>query len=99
MSEGFLPVKEVGGSMAVTLCPRCGLKYYYGELKQDPNTKVWMCEGCVDIYDPWRLPARHAENITLLRPRPDISVAEDGGWLTTEDGSPLTTENGDMIDG
>ena len=70
MSHGYLPVKT-SGSAAIAICPRCHFKRYYDEMRQDPNTKVYMCGSCIDIYDPWRLPARPPEKISLEHPRKD----------------------------
>lgn len=66
----YLPVRTKG-SAAIAVCPRCKFKVYYDSLVKDPNTQVWMCPDCVDIYDPWRLPARKTEDISLQHPRPD----------------------------
>jgi hypothetical protein len=71
----YLPVKEVGGSVAIATCYRCGMKRYYGDLEKDPNNQNYFCKhGCIDIYDPWRLPARQAEDISLHHPRPDTTL-------------------------
>ncbi len=59
-------------------------KVQYDDLRQDPNTKVWVCESCVDLYDPWRLPARNPENISLDHPRPDSDMGfPPFTWNTT----------------
>lgn len=75
----YLEVKEVGGSMAVAVCYRCQKKIYAGELKKDPNNQNFYCPECIDIYDPWRLPARRAEDISVQHPRPDDAI-EGGPW-------------------
>ena len=75
MSDGFLPVKAVGGSMSIAYCGRCAKKVYYGELQKDPNNEGMYCPDCVDLLDPWRLPARRTEDITLQHPRPDEALA------------------------
>lgn len=94
MSRGLLPIS--GGVAAVAICPRCHFKVQYDSLRQDPNTKVWVCEQCVDIYDPWRLPARAPENITLEHPRSEQAL-QDGVeapvLVTTEDEEVLDTES------
>ena len=66
----YLPV-NLKGSAAIATCPRCTFKMQHDDMVQDPNTKVWMCKECADLYDPWRLPARPPENISLRHPRPD----------------------------
>lgn len=70
----YLPVRTKG-SAAIAICYRCGFKKYMDDLRKDPNNNQWYCKDCVDLYDPWRLPARQAENISLDHPRPDIPLA------------------------
>ncbi len=66
----YLPVRTQG-KVAIAICPRCNFKAQYDDLVQDPNNKLWVCKDCCDVYDPWRLPARQAEDIALAHPRPD----------------------------
>ena len=73
MSNLYLPVRT-SGSAAIAVCYRCQRKVYYDELKQDPNNKQYFCRDCVDEFDPWRLPARQAEDISLSHPRPDVDL-------------------------
>lgn len=70
MSNLYLPVNK-NGTAAIAVCPRCKFKVQYVDLRQDPNNKNWYCKDCVDAYDPWRLPARNPEDITLQHPRKD----------------------------
>ena len=70
MSGLYLPV-NAKGSAAIAICPRCKFKVQYDSLKKDPNNGNFYCPDCVDIFDPWRLPARVPEDITLQHPRPD----------------------------
>lgn len=79
MKTHYLPAKTVGGSMAIAVCNRCQQKVYYGDLKKDPNNFNYYCKDCVDIYDPWRLPARQAEDVSLQHPRPDDKITP-GAW-------------------
>lgn len=66
----YLPV-NLKGSAAIAICYRCARKVQYDELRKDPNNNNYYCRECVDLYDPWRLPARQAEDISLQHPRPD----------------------------
>lgn len=66
----YLPVNLKGRS-SIAICPRCTKKVQYDELQKDPNNKNWYCKDCVDLYDPWRLPARKTEDISLTHPRKD----------------------------
>jgi hypothetical protein len=59
--------------VAIAICDRCRMKRAYTDLVSDPNsTGLRVCIfGCVDKYDPYRLPARTTEDISLRHPRPD----------------------------
>lgn len=59
-----------GGPVAI--CDRHHGKVYLSTLiadRQSPGLRV--CPDCADDMDPWRLPARRSETITLQYPRPD----------------------------
>ena len=71
----YLPV-SAKGSVAIAVCPRCQKKMQYADLKKDPNNGNYYCGECVDLYDPWRLPARRTEEIGLQHPRPDVKLEE-----------------------
>ena len=64
------------GTVAIAICPRCNFKYQYDALVVDPNNKIRVCKDCCDIYDPWRLPARKSEDISLQHPRPDTELTQ-----------------------
>ena len=70
----YLPV-STKGSAAIAVCDRCKLKFHYDELRPDGNSPgLRVCKDCCDVKDPWRLPARQTENITLRYPRPDENL-------------------------
>ncbi len=75
-----MPRWLVGGSntgIAIAVCDRCKMKRFLSELGPDPNSpglRVCILRGCVDQYDPWRLPARVPEKIQLDFPRPDVNL-------------------------
>lgn len=57
---------------AIAICPRCKFKRKYVDLKLDPNTMQMVCKfDCVDLYDPYRLPPKRPDDITLQYPRPE----------------------------
>lgn len=61
-----------GGNVALAVCPRCHFKRQYTDLRKDPNDGNWYCKfDCVDLKDPWRLPPRRTEDISLEHARPD----------------------------
>lgn len=54
----------------------------YDDLNPDKNAPgLRVCRGCSDNLDPWRLPARMSENITLRFPRPDAPLTGADGLI------------------
>jgi len=77
---------EGNALIAIFICDRCKMKRAIIEAMPDPNFPgLKVCQqGCADQKDPYRLPARKTERITLQFPRPDVSVATyDSALLTT----------------
>jgi hypothetical protein len=70
--------------IAIAVCDRCKMKRPHAVMRSDPNFPgLQVCnEGCADNFDPYRLPARKTERITIRFPRPDVSVALDPNNLT-----------------
>lgn len=63
---------NTGSNVAIAVCMRCHFKRQYTDLRQDPNNQNWYCKyGCIDALDPWRLPPRRTEDISLQHARPD----------------------------
>lgn len=72
----YLPV-STKGSVAIAICDRCKQKVPATELRPDGNSPgLLVCQdpGCWDQKDPYRLPARKTENISLRHPRPDVPL-------------------------
>lgn len=68
----WLPHND-GPNIATAYCQRCTHKRQYADLRQDPNDLNYYCRfGCIDIFDPWRLPTRTTENISLEHARPQL---------------------------
>lgn len=72
-------------TLAIAICDRCRMKRPSSDLRPDPNFPgLKVCgQNCADEKDPYRLPARKTERITLQYPRPDVSVATNPNGLTT----------------
>lgn len=63
-------------TLGIALCARCSRKFYLDELFSDPNSPGMMvCRDDLDVLDPYRLPPREADNITLPFVRPDTSIS------------------------
>ena len=67
---------EGNASIGIFICDRCKMKRAIVEAMPDPNFPgLKVCQqGCADQKDPYRLPARKTERITLLYPRPDVPL-------------------------
>lgn len=76
---------EGNASLAIFICDRCKMKRAIDEAMPDPNFPgLKVCQqGCADQIDPYRLPARKTEKISLRYPRPDVSVAVDPSDIVT----------------
>lgn len=96
--------------IAIAVCDRCKMKRPHAVMRSDPNFPgLQVCnEGCADEFDPYRLPARKTEKITIRFPRPDVSVAVDpndlvtddqGDWTISTEGNTDTPENNGNLDG
>jgi len=70
--------------IAIAVCDRCKMKRPHAVMRNDPNFPgLRVCnEGCADELDPYRLPARKTERITIRFPRPDVSIALNPNNLT-----------------
>lgn len=63
-------------TLGIGICDRCRRKFSLEELSSDPNSPgLRVCRDDRDQLDPYRLPARQTENITLRFPRPDEPLA------------------------
>lgn len=94
--------------IAIFICDRCKMKRAHSEARNDPNFPgLLVCgQGCADEKDPYRLPARKTEKITIRFPRPDVSVATDpnnlitGGYggaiISTEGNISNPSDNGNL---
>ena len=73
-------------SLSVFICDRCKMKRPYSDMRPDGNIPaIKVCsESCSDEWDPYRLPARQPEKITIRFPRPDLDIAVYDDALTTD---------------
>lgn len=93
-------------SYGIGVCARCWKKFFIDELYSDPNSPgLKVCKDDLDDYDPYRLPARRTEDVTLPFYRPDEPLTEGGpvpneitlaGIRTTLDGDLRVTPDGDL---
>ena len=83
----------------IGICARCSGKFPLAELSPDPNSPgLLVCAEDLDLLDPYRLPARVTEDITLPFVRPDVpldnrATVELFLIATEEPGIVITTEN------
>ena len=75
-------------TLGIGICDRCGFKFPLGQLFSDPNYPgLKVDKECLDLLDPYRLPARETENVTLLFVRPDTPIDVDVLAIYTPDAS------------
>lgn len=61
------------------VCARCWQKFSLEDLYSDPNSPgLKVCIDDLDDYDPYRLPARRTEDVTLRFYRPDEDLSTGG---------------------
>jgi hypothetical protein len=73
-------------SIAIAICDRCKRKFSITELMSDPNSPgLRVCREDVDNLDPYRLPQRQPDQITLAFVRPDAPLNSDPAGLVSED--------------
>jgi hypothetical protein len=88
---------------AVGLCDRCHRRFPLHELLEDGNLPgLRVCRDDWDELDPYRLPARQTENITLPFVRPDVPIAVQPVvlatfYILTEGSDPIITEDDDNL--
>jgi len=72
--------------LSIAICDRCKMKRAYSEIIPDGNIPALrVCQnGCSDQFDPYRLPARQPEKITIRFPRPDADIAVYNDAITTD---------------
>jgi len=79
----------------VGICGRCSRKFSLDDLYSDPNYPgLKVCKVDVDDYDPYRLPARQPEKISLLFARPDTPIETNPAGLITENGEQFLINEG-----
>lgn len=62
-------------TLTVAVCDRCHFRRKLVDLVSDPNAPgLRVCVTCADEFDPWRLPARAQDKITIEYPRPDVPL-------------------------
>lgn len=93
-------------TFGIGICDRCKEKMSLEDLFPDPNAPgLRVCLQCRDVFDPYRLPARVAENISLPFTRPDEPLTNDPDsdvlafvlGVGADDELALGTESGEAI--
>lgn len=64
----------------IGICGRCSRTFVLSKLRSDPNIPgLMVCEDDLDALDPYRLPARTPDQITLPFVRPDVRIEIPSG--------------------
>lgn len=73
-------------TLGIGLCDRCSRKMSLTQLMSDPNSPgLRVCREDLDQLDPYRLPPRQPDTITLPFVRPDAPLYSNPDGLVTED--------------
>jgi hypothetical protein len=90
----------------VGICARCSCKFSLEDLYSDPNSPgLKVCRDDIDQYDPYRLPPRQPDDLTLPFYRPDEPLDAGGpipnttslfGVRATEGGNLRVTAGGNL---
>lgn len=82
-------------TLGIGICDRCRRKFSLDDLSSDPNSPgLKVCAADKDLYDPYRLPPRKADDITLRFVRPDVDIATSPSGIITEDGDYFLFDGG-----
>jgi len=83
-------------TLGIGVCDRCNRKMSLEDLYSDPNSPgLRVCLMDRDEFDPYRLPARQPERISLLFVRPDVNIGtQPAGLVTQDDNEFLITQDG-----
>lgn len=88
---------------AVGICDRCNRRFLLHELIEDGNLPgLRVCRDDWDMLDPYRLPPRQSDNLTLPFVRPDVPIALQPAvvvtfYILTEGGDPIVTQGDDNL--
>lgn len=57
------------------ICARCSIRGAFNEMVEDGDKPgLWVHRDCSDQLDPWKLPPRQSEDVTVPHPRRDSFV-------------------------
>ncbi len=82
-------------TLGIGICSRCSRKFPLHMLHPDMNFPgLRVCEADRDDFDPYRLPARQTENITLPFMRTDMPIPTNpNGFIAQDSELFLITED------
>lgn len=84
-------------TLGIGICSRCSRKFPLHKLQPDPNFPgLRVCDVDADQFDPYRLPPRQTEDITLPFMRTDTPIPTNPSGVISQDGDVfLVTEDED----
>jgi hypothetical protein len=84
-------------TLGIGVCDRCNRKMSIEDLYSDPNSPgLRVCLIDRDEYDPYRLPARQPERISLPFVRPDVPINTQPVGIVAENNDQfIVTSNND----
>lgn len=81
--------------LSPAICDRCRLRGAAADMVPDPDRQgLFVHKHCADQLDPWKLPPRSSEDISIPHPRPDAPVnSGQAGLLTNQYDPDLVYDN------
>lgn len=85
--------------LTIAICMRCNAKRPWSELIPDGNSPgLRVCRptvhsGCWDTYDPYRLPPRQPDKISMQWTNPDVPLISDPVPTSTDPTPPEPPPN------
>lgn len=57
------------------ICDRCRIRGAAADMIHDPDKPgLFVHKDCADAIDPWKLPGRQTEDVSIPSPRPDVEI-------------------------
>jgi hypothetical protein len=75
--------------LSPAICDRCRLRGAGADMVPDGDKPgLFVHRRCADVLDPWKLPPRMTEDVSIPNPRPDARLVNNHPGLLTNQYDP-----------